>query len=133
MNVQDIYYHGVRDQIGRVLNRMTPEQIDKGLTAFVDGASNWSSCFFARAIPGCGVADNPERFLMNVLQLPSVVPIRIVYRTFDGAGRMTKAELQKFITDMRSGDNAEESLVQLRKIDFKDVESTPVEATVVCE
>lgn len=131
MNVADIHYHGVRDQIRRVISKMTPEQLDAGMTAFQNGSSSWANCFFARAFGGQTEAvDSPEKFLMEQLDLSTPVPIRIVYCTFDGLGKtMTRAQLADFIRSVREGENLDQTLAVVKSIDYTGVESREV-ATV---
>jgi hypothetical protein len=138
-DVQDLFYHGIRQQIRRVLTLLGEERVDKGLTAFEDGASNWSSCFFARAFL-------PERIygeldVCRLLNLTStttkhgynVVPVRIVYRTFDGCSTlMTEDELKEFIVSVRDESRPDEVMKLLRSINYKDVESTPVSMEARC-
>lgn len=134
MNVQDIYYHGVRDQIRRVLGRMTEEQLDKGMTAFENGGSNWSHCFFARAFGGLASGD-AEQKLMKHLDLDTPIPIRIVYCTFDGMGRtMNRKQLRQFIEDVRDESRPEEVLTLIRGVNYAGAEDRQVhEANISCE
>jgi hypothetical protein len=98
MDVKDAFYHGARDQITRVLKAMGDDRISQGLTAFENGASTWSACFFARAYPEVNLSiSDPEMRIAELLGMPgNKVPMRIVYRTFDGAG-MTKRGMLEFI------------------------------------
>lgn len=124
MNIQDIFYHGIRDQIRRVLTTMGPERVEKGLTAFVDGASSWSSCFFARAYPDLELsAFDAEHQLMKTLGLRTTIPIRIVYCTFDGAGIvMTKQQLRDFIQATLTESDTETVNKFLATIDYSAAE-----------
>lgn len=146
MNLQDVFYHGIRSQIRRVLGAMTDSEIDAGLTAFVDGQKNWSHCFFARACPGLNLDESfrdalaegiqfvgPEQKLMKHLDIPTPIPIRIVYCTFDNHGvAMSRDEMLKFINDCRMSDDgvSQEVLDVLKGVDYSGVESTPV--SVAC-
>lgn len=134
MNVQDIYYHGVRDQIRRVLGRMTEEQLDKGMTAFENGGSNWSHCFFARAFGGLASGD-AEQKLMKHLDLDTPIPIRIVYCTFDGMGRtMNRKQLRQFIEDVRDEQRPQEVIDVLRSIGHNEADyQQPITASVSCQ
>lgn len=134
-NVQDLLYHGIRENIRRVLTALGEEQVDKGLTAFEDGASNWSNCFFARALADdTSLASyDPEGKIASILGLqkpdgsPNLVPIRTVWRTFDGASQLiTAEELKKFITEVRD-ESRPEVLALLRSIDYASVETQAVE------
>lgn len=143
MEVKDIFYHGIHQQVRRVLNKMTDDQIDKGLTAFEDGGSNWSECFFARALEmdknwaGSGYKLGPERWIAAELGLESVMPVRIVYTLFDGVGRnisFTPTTLKEFITNVRDERRPEEVLAVLKSLDqdtWSRVENIPVEMTCV--
>lgn len=107
--IKDIFYHGVRQQVRRVLMAMGPERIEMGLTAFETGESSWSDCFFARAFPELDLNEgNPERTISDALGMHgNYIPMRIVYVIFDGAGAMmTKTQLKEFIVDIVAGDKA---------------------------
>lgn len=130
MNIADIQDHGTRQQIRRVLLAMTPEQIDKGLSAFVNGSSSWSHCFFARAFaPALNLNWEPEQQLMEVLKLPTVVPIRIVYFTFDGAGvTMNREQLADFIKSCREDTNRDEVMNFIKSLgSFEGVENKAIQ------
>lgn len=128
MNLQDVFYHGIRDQIRRVLTRMSDLEIERGLTAFEDGSSSWSHCFFARACPDLGLDHGlPEQKLMAHFGLPSPVPIRIVYQTFDGAGvTMKQWDLAKFVREVRLGENSSAIDEVLRGISFDETKVAEV-------
>ena len=99
--VKDLFYHGVRHQITRVLKAMGEDRISQGLTAFENGSSTWSACFFARAYPEVNlVMGNPEERIAELLGMPgNKVPMRIVYHTFDGVGFvMSKKGMHEFIS-----------------------------------
>lgn len=99
-DVRDLFYHGVRHQITRVLKAMGEDRISQGLTAFENGASTWSACFFARAYPEVNLnMGDPELKIAELLGMPgNKVPMRIVYRTFDGVGTvMTRKAMHEFI------------------------------------
>lgn len=139
MDVRDAFYHGIREQVRRVLGLLGEERTDKGLTAFEDGASNWSHCFFARALAPERLHDEYDvaRILglttENVDRPLNLVPVRIVYRTFDGCSTMiTKKELEQFIVSVRDESRPDEVMKLLKSIDFKDVETTPVRMAEVC-
>jgi len=98
--VKDLFYHGVRHQITRVLKAMGEDRISQGLTAFENGASSWTACFFARAYPEVNLnIGDPELRIAGLLGMgDNKVPMRIVYRTFDSAGFvMTKNGMHEFI------------------------------------
>lgn len=127
MNLKDAFYHGIRQQIRTVLERMGPERVDGGLTAFEDGASNWSECFFARAYPDLNLERRPEMQLKEALALPTLVPIKIVYRAFDGLGvTMTKDQMRQFVESVRDESRPAEVLAVLRTVDYTNVETTEV-------
>jgi len=128
MNIQGVFYHGIRDQVRRVLAGMTPEEIDRGIDAFDTGAKNWSHCFFARALPALQLDRGaPERKLMEHFKLQTAIPIRIVYCTFDGVGvSMSREELKQFISDVRFSE-IDKVLGQLRRVDYSEIETRSVE------
>lgn len=132
-NVNDLFYHGIRQQVRRVLELLGEERTDKGLTAFEDGASNWSQCFFARAL-------EPERLhseidVARILGLTSptsktgfnLVPVRIIYRTFDGMSTViSRKELHDFIVSVRDESRPDEVMQLLRSINYEGAAETPV-------
>jgi hypothetical protein len=136
-NVNDLVYHGIRQQVRRVLDLLGEERTDKGLTAFEDGGKNWSQCFFARALA-------PERLhseqdVARILDLKStngqlnLVPVRIIYRTFDECSTMiTREELRDFIVSVRDESRPDEVMKLLRSLNFEGAESTPIEMGVSC-
>jgi hypothetical protein len=135
MEVQNIFYIGIRQQIRRVLNELGPERTDKGLTAFEDGQSNWHECFFARALDQDKTFQNErnEIGVAKALKLltadgrPNLVPVRIVYYTFDGNSKLiTRAELNEFITAVRDGQRPEEVMKVLQSANYTDVNSRSV-------
>ena len=134
-----LYYQGIQQQIRRVLTLLGEERTDKGLTAFEDGASNWSSCFFARALLPQRI--HSELDVCRALNLTStntksgynVIPVRIVYYTFDGcSSMMTKGELADFITAVRDESRPDEVMELLRSINYADLESRPVSMEARC-
>jgi hypothetical protein len=132
MKLQDAIYHGIHDQIRRVLNIMGDERIDRGLSAFEDGASNWRECFFARAYSDYNLERDAEKRLMKAMGLNTPIPIRIVYQAFDGANSwMSKAALYKFISDIRDESRPNEVLNVLKGMDFSTVESVSLD-TQLC-
>lgn len=136
MNLQDVFYHGIRSQISRVLNAMTDAEIDAGLSAFVDGQKNWSHCFFARACPALELNHGrAEQKLQQHLGIPTPIPIRIVYCTFDGRGvAMKREELRDFIKQFRTADAtvSPEVMELLRSIDYSKVETQEIGAEGSC-
>lgn len=140
MNVKDAFYHGVRQQITRVLKAMGEDRIEKGLTAFQDGASHWGACFFARAYPEVrlGSKGDPEEQVAALLGMPgNKVPMRIVYRTFDGVSlEMTKSGLKKFIEDFldeqRPAEVTEAINDLLSKVNYQGAAETAIDFNEVC-
>lgn len=132
-NVQDLFYHGIRENIRRVLTGLGEERVDKGLTAFEDGSSDWSNCFFARALKDdVSLLCDAEGRIADVIGMrkpdgsPNLVPIRTVWRTFDGASQLiTAEELKKFITEVRD-ESRPDVLALLRSIDYTNVETEAV-------
>jgi hypothetical protein len=136
MNAKDIYYHGIRDQIRRVLVKMGPDRVDAGLTAFEDGSKNWSNCFFARAYQDIDLAHgNAEGKLMAALELNSVIPIRTVYYTFDEASKwISRDALHQFINDVRDESRPNAVLNLLKTLDISpSIESTEVPSEAFCD
>lgn len=132
-NVKDLMYHGVREQITRVLKAMGEDRISLGMTAFENGASSWSACFFARAYPEVNLHfQDPEAKIADLLGMPgNKVPMRIVYRTFDGAGiSMTKDGMLKFIRafldDQRPAEMQAAMDDVLKGINYAGAEDKPV-------
>jgi len=130
MEVNNLFYIGIRQQIRRVLNALGPERTDMGLTAFEDGASNWHECFFARALANDEVfkADRDETGVAKALGLlsengtPNLVPVRIVYATFDGNSKLiSRDELNEFIVAVRDGQRPEAVMEVLQQANYKDV------------
>lgn len=134
-DVRDLFYHGIRQNIRRVLVALGPERVDKGLTAFEDGDSNWSECFFARALkPEHDLTrGEPERIICEALGLmttdgrPNRVPVRLVYYTFDGVSTLiTRDEMRKFIEDVRDESRPTEVMNLLRQLNYEGVEERPI-------
>lgn len=135
-DVKNLFYHGVRDQITRVLKAMGEDRISQGLTAFENGASTWTACFFARAYPEVNlVIGDPESKIAELLGMPgNKVPMRIVYRTFDGAGiSMTQKGMLDFIRgfldEQRPAAVNEAIDSVLKGIKFEGAEERPLDFT----
>lgn len=133
-DVKDLFYHGVRHQITRVLQAMGPDRISLGLNAFENGASNWSACFFAQAYPEVRLTmGDPEAIIADKLGMPgNKVPMRIVYRTFDGVGvTMTKKGMMEFMQGFL--DESRDAAVQkgiddlLAGVKFEGAEDEPID------
>ncbi len=148
-------HHQARaQQIRRCLQAMTDQQINQGLTAFEDGESCWSSCFWARVFPDTNLynlehgytnkAGKRQRlhyaiewWIADQLGLPSHVPVRIVYNLFDGCSKtMTPQQLADFIRRARlEGDHSAEVLDLLRSLPDLDKETTwndPIRSDASC-
>lgn len=137
MQMQDVWYHGIRQSLRTVLVALGPERIEKGLTAFDDGESDWSSCFFARAFEGeldfNDSSKGPERAIMDRLNLPSVVPVRNLWTLFDqipvcigdhamgDKPLMKKQDLRRFIEGVLDESRPKEVLDLIRQVDFNKV------------
>lgn len=131
MDINVAFYHGVIEQVRRVMGLLGPDRVDNGLTAFEDGASSWSNCFFARAL--APEVLHSEQDVARLLDLKSTngrwncVPVRIVYHTFDGLGHvLTKDQLRQVIEDIRDESRPSEVLALIKSIDYTSVDSTPV-------
>lgn len=129
MDVRDIFYHGIITQVRRVIDALGPERTDAGLTAFEDGASNWSECFFARALAPRVL--HSELDVANALGFHSkstkhgynLVPIRIIWHTFDSLPAVfTREQLLKLIMDIRDESRPKELMDFLKSIDYKGVD-----------
>lgn len=136
-DVKDILYHGIRQQIKRVLVAMGPKRIEDGISAFETGASSWSACFFARAYPEVNLNfGKPEERIAELLGMgTNKVPMRIVYHTFDGMNiTMTKKGLldfcRGFLDDQRDPDVQKAIDEVMRSIDYTGAEDKPVDFTV---
>lgn len=146
MKVADAYYHGIRHQVRRVLSAMTDDEIDRGIDAFETGSSNWSHCFFARALdmdehktewhlaidPQFPRVEAPTIWIRNRLKLESHVPVRIVWHLFDGLGSgrtMSRDELKQLIVDLREDRRPAEVLELLRSLDLGIDEQKPIEVS----
>ena len=131
-NIQDIFYHGIRQSMRMVLEKMGNERLDKGLTAFEDGSHDWGNCFFARAFKGevnLNAVGDPEGVICQITGVlnrngePNRVPVRTIWHTFDHASRIiTAAELKQFITDVRDESRDPSVMSLLRSITPADAE-----------
>lgn len=139
MEVNNLFYIGIRQQIRRVLNALGPERTDKGLTAFEDGASNWHQCFFARALADDATFQHERNEigvakalgLLSANGMPNLVPVRIVYQTFDGNSKLiTRQELNDFIVAVRDGQRPEAVMEVLRSVDYANVGERKLPALV---
>jgi len=131
--MKDLIFHGVRQQISRVLTAMGEKRVLDGISAFEDGASNWSACFFARAYPEINLHRDPENQIAELLGMgQNKVPMRIVYRTFDGMNiTMKKPELLSFCRGFldKQRDPGVEAAINavLSGIDYKGAEDAPID------
>lgn len=134
MDIRDAFYHGIVHQVRRVLDLLGPDRTDKGLTAFEDGASSWSQCFFARALAPNVL--HGEEDVARILGLYSrstkhgfnLVPIRIIWHTFDSMPSVfTREQLQKLIVDIRDESRPKELMDFLRTLDYKGVEDREIQ------
>lgn len=139
-DVSTMFYHGIRQNLRRVLVALGPDRVEKGLTAFEDGKSNWSECFFARAFKGearLGRLNDrefidPSKHICILLGDPGLkmlVPVKMLWHTFDSArsfhaGRqLTRKDLQKFISDVLDESRPSEVMDLLRSLNYENVES----------
>ncbi len=131
-NVNDLFYHGIRHQVRRVLVAMGPERVEKGLTAFDDGAPTWNNCFFARAYSDYDLLEggDPEQRVCELIGIKSAVPVRIVYHLFDDwkDNHMTKEQLrammEEFMDEVRPVSPEVREL--LNSVTLRDI-NTPIE------
>jgi hypothetical protein len=136
-DVKDLFYHGTRQQIKRVLEAMGEERILNGITAFETGASNWSACFFARAYPEVNLnIGDPELKIAGMLGMgTNKVPMRIVYRTFDSMSIvMTRKGLldmiRGFLDEQRDPDVQSAITDLLKNTSYAGAEEKPIDFTV---
>lgn len=141
MDVRDAFYHGIIHQLRRVLGAMTEDEIDAGIDAFETGSSDWNNCFFARAL-----ANRPEfrahRNEVGVAKalglaqangMPNLVPVRMVYFTFDSHSTfLTRKALKQFITDIRDERRPAEVMQILKSINYTDAESKEIPESAFC-
>lgn len=139
MDLHAALYHGVLHNVRRVIDALGPERTDKGLTAFEDGQSNWSQCFFARAFaPEVMLSHLPdpegvicrELGILNKEGKPNRVPVRLVWRTFDSCSHIiTRQKMYEFISSVRDESRPSEVMELLRGIDYTGAEDTPISMT----
>jgi hypothetical protein len=140
MDVSLAFYHGIREQVRRVVLALGPERTDLGLSAFEDGHSSWSDCFFARALPDVNLNREGEDGVARALKLfgktPSglnLIPVRIVYHTFDNLSTViTKDQMKKLISDIRDESRDPELMALIRSIDYTGVEERPIHFELAC-
>lgn len=84
------------------LGAMSDQQIECGLTAFVDGRSTWTSCFFARALGGLDHVSDPYKYVAHALHVP-VHYVELVVQVFDSYSPwLTKENLRRLVEEVRS-------------------------------
>lgn len=144
MDVNAAFYHGIIHQIRRVVTALGPDRTDKGIDAFETGQSNWSHCFFARALADDMKLDkvtNPELEVAKFLGLTStssptgynLVPVRLVYQTFDSHSTfITRDQLKKFITDIRDESRDADVMNLIKGIRYDESKPAMTEA-VTCQ
>jgi len=132
-DVRDLFYHGVREQIKRVLSAIGPDRMDNALTAFETGDNSWSNCFFARAFPEVNLNQVPggaEVWLMKKLGFKGITPIRIVWHTFDSLNHyMTPEQMREFVAAVRDDMRPAEVKALLQSLDLESMSQRPVEVT----
>lgn len=105
-DLSQVFYAGIREQVKRVVGLLGEERTEKGLNAFVKGSSTWSHCFFAQALAPQHTLHN-ENDVARILGLVNadgrlnLVPVRIVYHTFDKMSSMiTKQQLADMMREL---------------------------------
>lgn len=105
-DLSQVFYHGIREQVKRVVGLLGEERTEKGLRAFTKGASTWSHCFFAQALAPEYQLQS-ENDVARILGLVNgdgrlnLVPVRIVYHTFDRMSSMiSKLELADMMREL---------------------------------
>lgn len=103
-SIPDLHLAAQAFQVRRVLSAMTDEQIERGLTAFIDGRSgSWASCFFARALGKnlMQVGLEPLVLVAKTLHIDEDA-VQLVINMFDERNTwMTKQDLRRFIEQAR--------------------------------
>lgn len=105
MDISEVFYHGIREQVKRVVGLLGEERTEAGMSAFVDGASSWSHCFFARALMPERLGNEYDVARLLGLQRDNgtlnLVPVRLVYQTFDGLSSMiSKDDLRTMLREL---------------------------------
>lgn len=133
-DVSTMVYHGIRQNVRRVLEALGPERVEKGLTAFDDGESNWDQCFFARAFQGearlgrhNGGHIDPTNHICLLLGDPKLtlrVPVQLLWHAFDkmAGPHWTREEMRKFVNDVLDESRPAEVIELLRSINVEAVE-----------
>lgn len=145
MDIQTAFYHARYQHLRNVLTALGPIRVAKAMTAFEDGRSNWSQCFFARAFEGELDLNNrvvvpveilerkilaPEWQIMNALKFKTVIPIRFVWQAFDRHNRgTTREKLQNMCKEIVANQHNDAVEEFLKSIEFNP--ETP--CMVTCE
>ncbi len=143
MDLNAALYHGIIHQIRRVVTALGPERTDKGIDAFETGQSNWSHCFFARALADdVKLNEHGHRAEVVVAQhlglvttdgRPNLVPVRLVYQTFDShSSFLTRDALKKFIVDIRDESREPEVLALIKGIQYDEAKPAMTDDMVSC-
>lgn len=137
MDIQDVFKEARYHHVRKVLQALGPDRVAKAMTAFENGASSWSECFFARALKDevdltnyitlpldiqKRRISNPEYQIMQALGIETVVPIRLVWHAFDSHG-MTRKQLQAMIDEILDDQPSKETLDFINSIDFDQYET----------
>lgn len=120
---------------------MSDEQIDRGLTAFIDGQSgSWSSCFFARAF-GKELqkvrmkfgGENLMQFIAHELGLPDDSGVVMVIQMFDhNHSWFSKQDLKDFISKVRDERHTTRTIDELLASLPKETFTTAPNLEVLC-
>ena len=104
MDLKTVMYHGRIQLLRTMVDALGQNRLAKGLTAFDDGESTWSECFFARAFEGemnlrSRTAENQ---IKSKLGMKSIVPIRFTWQAFDSARStgIDRKELQRLLREI---------------------------------
>ena len=132
MRVDDILYHSRIQYVKMVVEALGHVRVTKGLTAFEDGAHNWSHCFFARAFADeLDLRDRPEEQIMEATGIKTRIPIRFVWQSFDsmkGRTGITAESLKRLIHDVMNRNNSLAVQDLLNSVTFDE----ELECTTTC-
>jgi hypothetical protein len=118
-DISQIFYSGIREQVKRVVGLLGEERTEKGLKAFTNGSSTWSHCFFAQALaPEHELhSENDVARILGLVNADgrlNLVPVRIVYHTFDRMSSMiSKQQLAQLIRDLLDEYRRENAIPEL--------------------
>ncbi len=137
MNIQDAFAQARYQLLKQVITALGPERMAKAMTAFVDGRSSWSECFFARAFEGeiC-LNKNPEQQIQDALGLPTKVAIRFTWTAFDscqGTG-IKRKDLEALCKRIVEEDKMSDDIADfVRSVNFDEFKTVSLDCAVPIE